>query len=66
MLIALANDGKLDESKTYTGPEDFYQEAMGHSFTHYVYDNNATYDDDGTETAQWLRFLVRATGMIPA
>lgn len=45
-------DGKLDESKTYTGPEDFYQEAMGHSFTHYVYDNNATYDDDGTETAQ--------------
>lgn len=25
---------------------------MGHSFTHYVYDNNATYDDDGTETAQ--------------
>lgn len=44
--------GKLDESKTYTGPEDFYQEAMGHSFTHYVYDNNATYDDDGTETAQ--------------
>lgn len=45
-------DGKLDGSKTYTGPEDFYQEAMGHSFTHYVYDNNATYDDDGTETAQ--------------
>lgn len=45
-------DGKLDESETYTGPEDFYQEAMGHSFTHYVYDNNATYDDDGTETAQ--------------
>ena len=45
-------DGKLDESKTYTGPEDFYQEALGHSFTHYVYDNNATYDDDGTETAQ--------------
>lgn len=45
-------DGKLDESKTYTGPEDFYQKAMGHSFTHYVYDNNATYDDDGTETAQ--------------
>lgn len=45
-------DGKLDESKTYTGPADFYQEAMGHSFTHYVYDNNATYDDDGTETAQ--------------
>ena len=45
-------NGKLDESKTYTGPEDFYQEAMGHSFTHYVYDNNATYDDDGTETAQ--------------
>lgn len=45
-------DGKLDESKTYTGPEDFYQEAMGHSFTHYVYDNNVTYDDDGTETAQ--------------
>lgn len=45
-------DGKLDESKTYTGPEDFYQEAMGHSFTHYVYDNNATYDADGTETAQ--------------
>lgn len=45
-------DGKLDESKTYTGPEDFYQAAMGHSFTHYVYDNNATYDDDGTETAQ--------------
>lgn len=45
-------DGKLDESKTYTGPEDFYQEAMGHSFTHYIYDNNATYDDDGTETAQ--------------
>lgn len=45
-------DGKLDESKTYTGPENFYQEAMGHSFTHYVYDNNATYDDDGTETAQ--------------
>lgn len=45
-------DGKLDESKTYTGPEDFYQEAMGHSFTHYVYGNNATYDDDGTETAQ--------------
>lgn len=45
-------DGKLDEGKTYTGPEDFYQEAMGHSFTHYVYDNNATYDDDGTETAQ--------------
>ena len=45
-------DGKLDESKTYTGPEDFYQEAMGHSFTHYVYDDNATYDDDGTETAQ--------------
>ena len=45
-------DGKLDESETYTGPEDFYQETMGHSFTHYVYDNNATYDDDGTETAQ--------------
>lgn len=45
-------DGKLDESETYTGQEDFYQEAMGHSFTHYVYDNNATYDDDGTETAQ--------------
>lgn len=45
-------DGKLDESETYTGPENFYQEAMGHSFTHYVYDNNATYDDDGTETAQ--------------
>ena len=45
-------DGKLDESKTYTGPEDFYQAALGHSFTHYVYDNNATYDDDGTETAQ--------------
>lgn len=45
-------DGKLDESETYTGPADFYQEAMGHSFTHYVYDNNATYDDDGTETAQ--------------
>ena len=45
-------DGKLDESKTYTGPENFYQEAMGHSFTHYVYDNNATYDDDGTETAR--------------
>lgn len=45
-------DGKLDESETYTGPGDFYQEAMGHSFTHYVYDNNATYDDDGTETAQ--------------
>lgn len=45
-------DGKLDESETYTGPEDFYQEAMDHSFTHYVYDNNATYDDDGTETAQ--------------
>lgn len=45
-------DGKLDESKTYTGPEDFYQEAMGHSFTHYIYDNNATYDDDDTETAQ--------------
>lgn len=45
-------DGKLDGSKTYTGPADFYQEAMGHSFTHYVYDNNATYDDDGTETAQ--------------
>lgn len=45
-------DGKLDESETYTGPEDFYQEAMGHSFTHYVYDNNVTYDDDGTETAQ--------------
>lgn len=45
-------DGKLDESETYTGPEDFYQEAIGHSFTHYVYDNNATYDDDGTETAQ--------------
>lgn len=45
-------DGKLDESETYTGPEDFYQAALGHSFTHYVYDNNATYDDDGTETAQ--------------
>ena len=33
------------KQKLITGPEDFYQEAMGHSFTHYVYDNNATYDD---------------------
>ena len=25
--------------------------ALGHSFTHYIYNNDATYDADGTETA---------------
>ena len=29
-----------------------YGDALGHSFTHYVSDNNATYEKDGTKTAK--------------
>lgn len=29
-----------------------YGDALGHSFTHYVSDNNATYEQDGTKTAK--------------
>ena len=30
---------------------DNYTNALEHEFTNYVYDNNATYDEDGTKTA---------------
>ena len=31
--------------------KDNYTNALEHEFTNYVYDNNATYDEDGTKTA---------------
>lgn len=42
-----------------------YGAALGHSFTNYVSDNNATYEKDGTKTAHCNREGCTATNTIP-
>ena len=42
-----------------------YGAALGHSFTNYVSDNNATYEKDGTKTAHCNRDGCTATNTIP-
>ena len=49
-----------------TGIETFeYGNPLGHSFTNYVSDNNATYKKDGTKTAHCNRNGCTATDTIP-
>lgn len=54
--VTLAATCETDGEATYTCEcEDTYTEAIpatGHSFTNYVYNEDATYEADGTETAK--------------
>ena len=43
---------------------DTYVDALGHSFTKYISDNNATYDEDGTKTAKCDREECNATDTV--
>ena len=43
-----------------------YTNALGHKFTNYVYDNNATYEQDGTKTAKCDRENCNATKTVIA
>ena len=69
-----ASDATCDKKAEYyyscecgeKGEETFaYGSPLGHEFTHYVSDNNATYEKDGTKTAHCNRNGCTATDTIP-
>ena len=46
-----ADNNGLDASKAYSDNSKFILNALGHSFTRYKYNGDATYFENGTETA---------------
>ena len=45
---------------------DNYTKVLGHQFINYIYDNNATYEQDGTKTAKCERETCNATKTVIA